>query len=396
MADIWIEKKPKAKRGPHRGKVRYKVRYREFSTDGIRKTSTEIFTTRSAAEKYKEELLDGGKPREKLTMFELADDFIKIECSPNRRKEATARDYKSIIRNHIKRHIGEIKVKCLTVRDVQLMQDAIMVDPIRRKGLHKTKAPGPRAANKALMVTKMLLRYAEQNGIISGSPILGLKPIRHKTRPGVALSESELERLLRAAKEPYRTLIMIAVNTGMRLGELLGLDWSDISLRKRTISLRRQFTQREVKDTLKTEASHRVVPMNDAVFARLNEMRVRADLSNWVFPGKGDNPLCGQNVLRQGLRPGLKKAGLDLDIRFHDLRHTAASRMAKRGISAIAAGKVLGHNSLSMTELYSHPDEEMTREAVEGLWESERIGDNVAEISSPVPSPITAEEHLTS
>ncbi len=70
--------------------------------------------------------------------------------------------------------------------------------------------------------------------------------------------------------------------------------------------------------------------------------------------------------------------------------------MAKRGISAIAAGKVLGHNSLSMTEHYSHADDEMTREAVTDLWDSDRIGDNVARIFSPVPSPITAERNLSS
>lgn len=219
--------------------------------------------------------------------------------------------------------------------------------------------------------------------MISGSPILGLKPLKYKSRKGVALSVLELDRLLIAAVEPYRTLILLGANTGMRLGEMLGLDRSDISFRRRTIALRRQYTQRELKDSLKTESSHRVVPMNDAVFARQNEMRVRADLSNWLFPGEGDDPLCGQKVLRQGLRPALRKAGLDPDIRLHDLRHTAASRMAKNGISAVAAGKVLGHNSLSMTEHYSHPDEEMTREAVAGLWDSPQLGDNVAIFEEP-------------
>ena len=64
------------------------------------------------------------------------------------------------------------------------------------------------------------------------------------------------------------------------------------------------------------------------------------------------------------------------------LRYTAASRMAKNDISAIAAGKVLGHNSLSMTEHYSKPDEEMTRDAVKNLWGSEAIGDNVAPVQN--------------
>ncbi len=384
MPDVWIEKKPKAKRGPHRGKVRYKVRYREYTGDGLKTiTRSEIFTAKSAAEKCKEDWQAGELPKEKITMSELADDFIEIECSPHRRKEATARDYKSIIRNHIKRHIGEIKVELLTVRDVKKMQDAILEMPISRKNLHKKKPPGPRVANKALMVTKMLLRHAEENGHITRNPIARMRPLKHKTRVGVALSQSQLGRLLNAAEEPYRTLIVIAVNTGMRLGELLGLDWGDISLRQRTINIRRQFTKGELKNTLKTESSHRTVPMNDAVFAQFSEMRIRADLSNWVFPGEGDLPLCGQKVLRQGFRPALAKAGLDSQIRFHDLRHTATSRMAKKGISAIAAGQVLGHNSLSMTELYSHADEEMTREAVESLWDSDQIGDNVTRFISP-------------
>ena len=138
----------------------------------------------------------------------------------------------------------------------------------------------------------------------------------------------------------------------------------------------------DLRDTLKTESSERTVPMNDAVFACLNKLRIRSDLSNWVFPGIGDLPMSGEKVSRQGMRPALAKAGLDPDIRFHDFRYTAASRMAKNDISAIAAGKVLGHNSLSMTERYSKPDEEKTRDAVKNLWGSEAIGDNVAQISS--------------
>lgn len=151
MADVWIEKKPKAKRGPHRGKVRYKVRYREYTGEGLKTvTRSEIFSTKSAAEKCKDDWMAGDLPKDKVTMAELAEDFIVIECKPHRRKEATAKDYRSIISNHIKRHIGSIKVEALTARDVHRMTDKILTVPISRHSLHKTQATRPESGEQSV------------------------------------------------------------------------------------------------------------------------------------------------------------------------------------------------------------------------------------------------------
>ena len=104
MADVWIEKLPKAKRGLHRGKIRYKVRARAFTGVGTKKRSTSrIFTTKSGAAKYKEHLIAGGLVPENMTVADVACRFIKYDCSE--KNEESASDYKAIINNHILRHV---------------------------------------------------------------------------------------------------------------------------------------------------------------------------------------------------------------------------------------------------------------------------------------------------
>lgn len=156
-------------------------------------------------------------------------------------------------------------------------------------------------------------------------------------------SDDELPRLMTAARaskwERLPLLIILAVSTGARRGELVGLRWSDIDLKARTAHLART-----------KNGSQRVLTLTPEAVTEL--MRFREVGHGYVFqhPSRLGEPFKQFDHLWQVARSA---AGLS-DVHFHDLRHTHASLLAKNGASLLAIADSLGHKSISMTQRYSH------------------------------------------
>lgn len=173
----------------------------------------------------------------------------------------------------------------------------------------------------------------------------------------------EVAALIRAAEQhkraPYLAdLIRLAVNTGCRRGELLGLRWSQIDLEARTIRL-------EASDT--KNGKMRIVPLNNeahaSIQARLDYRNRHCPESAWVFCRKSGER---NRTIQSSWAAVLEAAGLE-DFRFHDLRHTCGSWLVQSGVALADVKEVLGHGTIRMTERYAHNAPENSRAAVERL-----------------------------
>ena len=169
------------------------------------------------------------------------------------------------------------------------------------------------------------------------------------------LTEDEETRLLAACPSWLRELVVFALHTGMRLGEILALTWSGVDLFRRTVTVFRS-----------KNGERRTVPLNQTVMALLTEKaKVRHLKTSLVFPSMAGTPI-DPNHLRRALRPAMAKAGI-VDCHFHDLRHTFATRLVQSGIDLYKVQRLLGHKSSMMTQRYAHHYPESLRDGVDVL-----------------------------
>jgi integrase len=168
------------------------------------------------------------------------------------------------------------------------------------------------------------------------------------------LAKEEIDRLLDACKQSKNRhlypVVVLALATGMRKGELMGLTWTDVDFDRRCITL---------DETKNGEL--RTVPIRGFPLDVLRaHARVRHLKSPLLFPGsKLDQPI----ELRTPWVAALKVAEID-DFRFHDLRHTAASQLAMNGATLVEIAAVLGHKTLQMVKRYAHLSDQHTAEIV--------------------------------
>jgi integrase len=207
-----------------------------------------------------------------------------------------------------------------------------------------------------LTVLKHMLRLARKWGYIDVVPEIDMpKMPAGRLR---FLDEDEIAKLLKASSEsrnPYlATIVTIALNTGMRRGEILGLEWERVDLATARITL---YQTKSGKP--------RGIPINRAVYDAL--VALEPDASKRVgllFRKRGGDGAWGQ--IRSAFESVVAKAGLR-DFRFHDLRHTFASHLVMRGASLSDVKEILGHADLKMTTRYAHLSPAHLRGAVDRL-----------------------------
>ena len=177
------------------------------------------------------------------------------------------------------------------------------------------------------------------------------------------ITRDEADHLITMARQQTRApwladLITLALNTGMRRGEMLGLEWGRVDFQARRIRLEAQHTK---------AGKGRTVPLNDTARAALiNQARFRAvhcPSSPWVFCDKAGNRL---RTVKSSFITACRLAGIE-DFHFHDLRHTFAAWLVTAGIPLPEVRDLLGHASVTMTERYAHLSPENLRAAVSVL-----------------------------
>jgi integrase len=179
----------------------------------------------------------------------------------------------------------------------------------------------------------------------------------HNVKPATLAKELEL-LLLSFSPEWLREIIVFALNTGMRREEILSLTWNHVDL------LRKVATLIETKN-----GEQRTVPLNQLSIEVLQRASTVRNISGYVFPSQNGKKIMPRNLLRTFFT-ARAKAGLQ-DVRFHDLRHSFASRMVQAGVDLYVVKELLGHKSFKMTARYAHHNTDSLKHGVEALLKVE-------------------------
>jgi len=218
----------------------------------------------------------------------------------------------------------------------------------------KAKSIKPATVNRSLSCLRSIFNRAISWGKFSGeNPVKKVKFFKENNARLRYLEKNEIERLIANCSSKLKPIVIVALNTGMRKGEMLNLKWHDIDFRHNIIYLNKT-----------KNGERREVPMNGFVSKALIAVRKNPQ-SEYIFPHHGDKP----SDFRKSFFTALKKSGI-VDFRFHDLRHTFASQLVMSGVDLNTVRELLGHKSLEMTLRYSHLSPDHKKRAVDILGQS--------------------------
>jgi integrase len=284
----------------------------------------------------------------KLTLADYAPAWL---ASQTQLRPRTRDWYGSAIRIHIVPKLGRRKLADVTTDDV-----AQLIAEMREAGYAAWTIKG------VLVPLSRMLSTAARRGMIASNPVArlerGERPQSDRREMRV-LDRAEIAKLLDATPEMYRTLIATSVFTGLRQSEALGLVWADVDLEGGRLHVRRQLGRDGQHAEPKTPQAKRSVVLMPSLVRVLREHKARAFAvgrarpDSYVFASQAGGPLHYRNVVRRGLDKAVATAGLDLDgkpkLRWHDLRHTAASLLVAEGLNVTYVSRQLGHADPSIT-----------------------------------------------
>lgn len=287
--------------------------------------------------------LNAGNPR--------VSDWVKA-CIDRKRDLApsTLRCYRQLLKWQIEPHrISRMKMLQVTKKQIEEWVSTLTTQKSSRLN-DGDRTIDPYTVRNALALLKMAFNLAIEEGVVTKNPCSGVKlprPDDEEIRP---LTEPQIQQLFAViVGHREEALYHIAIRCGLRQGELLGLRWSDIDLERATLSVTSQI-QFGQRTRTKTKRSRRTVPLPLAV---VEALRLKGESDGLVFCSENGTPLRPRNLDRQ-FKGLLQRAGLP-DIRFHDLRHTYASRSLAEGVNLHTLSRRMGHSSITVTaDRYGH------------------------------------------
>ena len=313
-----------------------------------------------AADKQRGEMVEPNR----MTVGEYLDHWLENIQRPTIR-EATYISYEQIIRNHLKPHLGGSGLQKLTPIHIQTCYAAM-----------EKAGTSPRVRQLAHAVLRCAMKRAVKLGLVLRNVCDAVDAPRVPRAAMSVLNSEQVAKLLEQSNGTrYHALMVLAVTTGLRQGELLGLQWSDIDIQKGTLAVQRALIENNGKVSIgepKTEKGRRSVTLPTMALQALAEhRRILMTEGNagslWVFPNTKGGTIGKGNLLSKVFRPMLKRAGLP-PIRFHDLRHTAATLLLAEGVHPKVVQERLGHSQIGMTlDTYSHVLPTMQQDAADRL-----------------------------
>jgi integrase len=241
------------------------------------------------------------------------------------------------------------------------------LNALQLQSLYSSKLDSGLSARTVRMIHTTLhkaMKQAVRWSLIPRNVTESVTPPREQSLEMRPLDEGQVKSLLRVARgERFEALYVLAVTTGMRSGELLGLRWEDVDLEAGTLQVRRTIFNGRV-EAPKTAKGRRSIKLSQVSVAAL---RQHPKVSEWVFCNGASRPVSVHNLHNRSWKPLLKRAGLP-DIRFHDLRHTCATLLLTKGVHPKIVQEMLGHSSISITlDTYSHVLPNLQGEAVKAM-----------------------------
>jgi integrase len=271
---------------------------------------------------------------------EFADCYIRDYAKTNKR---SWENDLSCLRANLIPEFGNLSLTEITAQ---------LIEKYRAKRLDAKIAKS--SVNREMALLKKMYSLAIDWGFAHLNPVKKIKFFSEKDNlKERILKKDEEARLLTTCVAHLQPVLIVALNTGMRLGEILGMKWCQVDLRRLQIRVERTKS-----------GSIRHIPINEKLSSILGALKAKVGVGEFVFPNdKTGRPLT---TVKRGFMTACRKAGIK-DLRFHDLRHTFASRLVEGGADLITVKELLGHSSVKITERYTHPSQSLKRSAVESL-----------------------------
>ena len=264
---------------------------------------------------------------------------------------STARNYRHLIRRHLLPFLGGIRLPEIGPADVQMLV------------AEKSKRFAPKTVLSLRNLLSKIFGTAKLWGYLQANPAQGVQvPSLVDTRERLTLTPEQVRALLVVLKEPYRTMVLLAVLSGLRRGEIFGLRWKCVDFAERAIVVAEANYEGQSAPP-KTRASRRKVFVDTAVLEALSRLRpTHYQPDDFVFPSERGTALNPNNVLNRVMRPACQRAGIPL-VSWHNFRYTYATWANPTGESIKAIQAQLGHTDSRLTlDVYTQPMPEAQRQ----------------------------------
>jgi integrase len=347
-----------------------------------RVTKVSPVQTRRGAEQYERELrqalLNGTfgketKSEDRVTLAEFGPRFLTY--SENNNKHSSVVSKRQILDDHLLPFFGEMALASIGPAEIEDFKAAMRKK--RSAARARKEAPTPAAIrkrvdvlpqplslktiNNVLTVLSKLLSLAEEQRVIPQAPRVRLFGKLPKPTFDF-LTFEEAESLIAAAEPEWRALLLVAIKTGLRQGELIGLQRADLDLSRGLLNVRRSIW-RGVEGLPKGGRERTLELPPSAVDALKGHRHLRG---RFVFCQDDGQPLTA-GKMESPLRRNLKRASISREhgrIGWHDLRHTYGSHLAMRAVPMKVIQELMGHATIEMTMRYAHLSPDTRRQAV--------------------------------
>jgi excisionase family DNA binding protein len=255
-------------------------------------------------------------------------------------------EYMSVNRRNFKSDVIRLNRMKTFFRDTELRE--VSLSRVQKFKLDRKQAGNSgRTVNRYLALLKSMFNVAIENEYLEKNLVTKIKfeSELENERHRVLTYEEEI-RLFAEANKQLKPVLVVALNTGMRLGEILNLMWNDVDLEEREIRLKKTKGRRS-----------RVIPINSTLFDLLTKLKEDQGSSDFVFPFKS---------IRTAFENACRRAKIK-NFTFHDLRRTFGTRLLERGVNIVTIQRLYGHSSVLVTQRYLHPRDDLKLEAVELL-----------------------------
>lgn len=263
-------------------------------------------------------------------------------------KPSTLASAKQNLKHHVYPTLGDKRLKNLAARDVHAL-----IDALRKKEL------APSTNRLAVDTLGRVLAFGKKRGLIAQNVCRELergdRPSAARREPATPIEANDLRKLLASAYESWRLLFYVAAWTGLRQGEVLGVRWSDVDFEHSRINVAGQLGRDREWAATKTATGRRTIDVLAApVMTELRKAYLAAeDKSAFVFVTEDGRPRH-HHVCLEVFQTACRRAGIG-ERKFHDLRHTFASRLIASGFDPVYVAAQLGHSKPSLTlDTYSH------------------------------------------
>jgi len=328
-----------------------------YGADGIR--TTRHFPNKTLAKEWErrtlrernEQKASGIVVNDQLTLAEFAEvwmrDKVLIRLSPS-----TQTNYRRYLKVHILPICGAEKIR------------NIRADHANRLVANLSQAGHvPKGINMILGSLLTMMNDAVEWQYLARNPLARYRPVKEPERHFDYWTTVEIQQFLNGSQlDPYAPLFIVALNTGMRRGELCGLKWDRVDLVRNQLIVSRSLSRYGLSETTKS-GKKRYVPINPVVKNVLMKL-MKEQRGEFVFCDETGDPTDAHHLCRVFHR-SQRKAGFTRLIRFHDLRHTFASHFMMNGGNIYDLQKILGHSTMEMTQRYAHLSPDHLNEAIQ-------------------------------